>query len=343
MNRLSDVALDLHLPVAAQPSLSTLIRYGTLAEQLGYDRVWMPETWGRDAITTLTMLACRTDSVGLGTSIIPVYSRSAALVGQTAATLQEATDNRFRLGIGPSGPGLIEHWHSTPYEEPLRRTREYLEVVRAVCAGDEVTYDGTTVTMNGFRLRFDPPPPPPIDVAAMGSKAVELAGRFADGWHALMFTPAGLRDRLTALHRGADLGDRSTDAVRTTVVLTCCALPDGGAARDLVRRHLAFYVGAMGPFYHQALTRQGFGDIADRIRDRWHDGDRNGAAAAIDDSLLNRLCAAGSPDTVTERVATFAAIDEVDAIAVSFPRGAEPTEIETTIEAIAATHPPASG
>jgi len=332
---MTDAARDLHLPVAAQPTLEDVLALGTTAEDLGYDRVWMPETWGRDAVTVLATLADRTNTVGLGTSIVPVYSRSAALLGQTAATLQEASDDRFRLGLGPSGPALVEHWHSTAFEEPLRRTREYVEAIRAVCSGAPVSYDGATVAMEGFRLRFDPPPTPPIDVAAMGPKAVELAGRFADGWHALLFTPDGLRDRLEDLRRGASLGDRDPDAVRTMAVVTSCALPDAATARTLARQHVAFYVGAMGPFYRNALARQGFEATADRIQDRWHSGDRDAAVAAVDDALLDALCAAGTPDTVRDRLATVAAIDGVDAVAVSLPRGADRDAIAATVEALA--------
>lgn len=335
----ADVALDVHLPVAAQPSLDSVLQLGTEAEALGYDRVWMPETWGRDAVTVLASLAARTDHVGVGTSIIPVYSRSAALIGQTAATLQEASDNRFRLGLGPSGPALVEHWHDTPYESPLRRTREYVETVRAVCSGDAIEYDGDTVSMRGFRLRFDPPPTPPIDVAAMGPKAVELAGRFGDGWHALLFTPDGIADRLADLRRGADLGNRSLADIRTTMMVTCCARADGDAARRLTRQHLAFYIGAMGPFYHQALTRQGYGDTADRIKDRWSAGDREAAVSAIGDRLLDDVAAAGTPEHVREQLRTVGTIDGVDAVAVSFPRGADTDTIEATMGAVTSDGP----
>lgn len=332
---LDGAAMDVHLPVAAQPSADTILEFGETAETLGYDRVWMPETWGRDAVTTLARLSERTTTIGLGTSIIPVYSRSAALIGQTAATLQEATGNRFRLGVGPSGPALIEGWHHTPYDQPLRRTREYVEAIRAVCAGDDVEYDGDHVSMQGFRLRFDPPPTPPIDVTGMGPKAVELAGRFADGWHALMMSPDGLRTRLDNLRHGASLGDRDPATVRTMVVLTCCALPDARRARTLARQHLAFYVGAMGPFYHRALTRQGFGETADQIKTAWHNGDREAAVHAVDDALLDAVCAAGTPDSVTDHLGTVASIDGIDAIAVSPPRGADPDTITTTLESIA--------
>lgn len=323
-----------HLPVAAQPSLADLVSLGERAADAGYDRIWAPETWGRDAVTTLATLAARTERVGLGTSVLPVYSRSAALLGQTAATLQEATDGRFRLGLGPSGPAVVERWHGRPFDRPLRRTRETVEVVRRVVRGERLDYVGETVTAEGFRLRFDPPDPPPaVDVAGMGPTAVELAGRFADGWHGLMLTRDGVRDRLADLRRGADLGDRSVP--RVTLVVTCAALPDGERARELARHHVAFYCGAMGPFYREALARQGHGDAAERVASAWADGDRTAAAAAVPETLLDALTAAGTPAAARERLDAFAALDGVDEVAVAVPRGANREAVTATVDALA--------
>ena len=325
-----------HLPVAAQESIGDFSAIAERAEDLGYDRVWFPETWGRDAATTLAAIADRTDDIGIGTSIVNTYSRSPALVGQTAATLQEHSDGRFRLGMGPSGPAVIQGWHGQEFERPLRRTREYVEIVRTVLSGEQVDYDGDMIQTRGFRLRQDPPEPAPdIDVTGMGPKAVELAGRFADGWHALMFTEDGLKDRLDDLRRGADLGDRDVKDVQTTLVLPCCALPNGEGARNLARQHLAFYVGGMGDFYRDALSRQGYEDAAHDIHDAWQDGDPEQAVELVDDDLLDALAAAGTPDEVRERFDEFAAIEGLDAIAVSFPRAADSSVIDATLEAVA--------
>jgi coenzyme F420-dependent oxidoreductase len=325
-----------HLPVAAQEALDDVVDLGVRAEALGYDRVWFPETWGRDAVTTLAALADRTDEIGLGTSIVNTYSRSPALVGQSAATLQEHSDGRFRLGMGPSGPAVIEGWHGQSFERPLRRTREYVEVVRAVLAGEQVDYDGDLVQMRGFRLRQTPPDPAPeIDVTGMGPKAVELAGRFADGWHALMFTRDGVRDRLDDLRRGAELGDRDPDEIRTTLVLPCCALPDGETARDLARQHLAFYVGGMGTFYRDALARQGHEDTADAIYEAWQAEEHERAVATVSDDLLDSIGAVGTPEEVYAKFEEFVSIDGVDAVAVSFPRAAERGVIDATLDAVA--------
>lgn len=327
---------DVFLPVAAQPSVETLVEYAALAEELGYDRAWLPETWGRDAVTALTTIAEHTDEIGIGTSIVNVYSRSPTLLGQTAATLQEVADGRFRMGLGPSGPAVIEGWHGIEYDRPLRRTREYVEILRLVLAGERVEYDGDIFQLSGFRLRCEPPEPAPrIDAAGMGPTSVELAGRFADGWHALMLTREGLRDRLEDLRRGADLGERDPGDLRVTLSLPCCALEDRERARRLARNHLAFYVGAMGTFYRESLARQGYEDEATTTASEWANGDREAAMDAISDELLDALGPTGTPAECREAMDEWAAVDGVDAASVSFPRGADPDEIRATMRALA--------
>lgn len=249
-------SIEVSLPVASQPSVDAFVEQATCAESLGYNRVWLPETWGRDVVTMLATIAARTDEIGIGSSIMPIYSRSPALIAQTAATLQEVSEGRFRLGLGPSGPLVIANWHGVPFERPLRYTRETIEIITRVLSGETLAYSGELFDLSGFRLRCDPPEPRPrIDAAGMGPKSVELAGRFADGWHALMLTPEGLRARMDDLRRGAELGERDPEDVRTTLSLTCCALDDGERARTLVRQHIVFYLGSMGTFYRDALAR----------------------------------------------------------------------------------------
>jgi coenzyme F420-dependent oxidoreductase len=327
---------DVFLPVGAQPTLDELVDQAVAAEDHGYDRVWFPESWGRDAVTAIATAAERTDRIGLGTSIVNVYSRSPALLGQTAATLQEASDGRFRLGIGPSGPIVIENWHGIDFGNPLRRTRETIDIVRQVLSGEPVGYDGEYFTVEGFRLRCDPPEPaPPIDTAALGPKAVELAGRFADGWHAVNYTRDGVGERLEDLRRGAELGDRDPDDVRVTLSVNCCALEDGDRARELVAQHIAFYIGGMGTYYRDNLARQGYEDVAEGIYDAWQDGSHDRAATLVREELRDQMGAAGTPAEARDQLAQFVELDGVDAVNVTFPRGAEPDEIRETMAVLA--------
>ena len=327
---------DVFLPVAAQPSVDALVEQAKLGEKLGYDTAWLPESWGRNAVATLSCIARDTDDIDVGTSIMPVYSRSPALIGQSAATLQEVSDGRFRLGLGPSGPIVIENWPGLEFGSPLRRTRETIDVVKQVLSGGTVDYNGEYFDLEGFRLRCEPPAPaPPVDAAGMGPKAVELAGRFADGWHALMLTGDGLRDRLEDFERGTDLGDRDRNEQRVTLSLTCCALEDSERAKHLVKQHAAFYVGGMGAYYRDNLARQGHEEVADAIHDNWQDGDREAAMAAFPDDLLEQLAVWGTPEGAREHFERFTGVEGVEAVSVSFPRGADLEAIESTMRALA--------
>jgi len=141
---------DVHLPVAAQPTIDSIVDYAQTAENGGYNCAWLPETWGRDGVTVLTAMAERTDSIDVGSSILNTYSRTPAMLGQTAATLQEVSEGRFRLGLGPSGPVVIENWHGVEYGNPLRRTRETVEIVRQVLSGRPSITTATTSISRAF-------------------------------------------------------------------------------------------------------------------------------------------------------------------------------------------------
>ncbi|MEF8775954.1 MAG: TIGR04024 family LLM class F420-dependent oxidoreductase [Haloarculaceae archaeon] len=328
--------VDCFLPVASPESLWDFVELAQRAEATGYDRAWLPETWGRDAVTLLATIAERTERIGIGTSVTNVYTRSPALIGQTAATLQEVSDGRFRLGLGPSGPILVEGWHGVDYDRPLRRTRETIEVVREVLSGETVTYDGDIFNLAGFRLRSDPPArTPPIDAGGMGPTSVELAGRFADGWHALMLTPDGLRERLADLRRGADLGDRDPSEIRVTLMMGACVDEDPAQARDMIRNHLAFYVGAMGTFYREALAQQGYEDTALSVAQEWASGNYEAAQSAIGEELLADLAIVGTPEEAQGQLADLRAIEGVDAVGISFPRAADLETALRTVEALA--------
>ena len=327
---------DVFLSVGAQPSLESIADQIQYAEELGYDNVWTPESWGRDGVAVLATAAERTDDIGLGTSILNVYSRSPALLGQTSATLQEASDGRFRLGIGPSGPIVIENWHGMDFGNPLRRTRETVEIVKKVLDGEVVDYDGEYFDLEGFRLRCDPPEPTPkVDAAGLGPKAVEMCGRFADGWHGTTFTHSGLEDRMEDLHRGFELADRDGSDFRTAISITCCALEDSQRADELVTQHIAFYIGGMGTYYRDSLARQGYEGLAQEIYDSWQDDEREHAVRLVDEELRDEMGAGGTPEEARKQVEAYENIEGVDAVHTSYPRGATPEEIEQTMEALA--------
>lgn len=299
-------------------SLEDIIEVAERAESLGYDRVSVPEVTGRDAVTVLATLAERTDDIGLSNDVLSPWGRSPAMLGQTGVTLQEASGGRYRMGLGTSSPALTERWHLGEFERPLRRLRETIEIVDEVAAGERLEYDGEVFEGGGLSLRGPEPADVPIDVAALGPKATELAGRFADGWVPQLFTPAALADRLEDLRRGAGLGGRDRDDLRVAVTVRSCALEDGERARDVARRQIAFMVAAYGPYYRESIARQGFQAETDAVHEAWNDGDRAEAVQAVTDEMVDGLVAAGPPATVTETVQRFEAVDGVDAVRVGF-------------------------
>ncbi|WP_254841380.1 TIGR04024 family LLM class F420-dependent oxidoreductase [Natronomonas marina] len=299
-------------------SLDAIADLAVRAESLDYDRLSVPEVTGRDAVTVLATLAERTDDIGLSNDVLSPWGRSPAMLGQTGVTLQEASDGRYRLGLGASSPDLTERWHLGSFERPLRRVRETIEILKQVSAGEQLDYDGTVFDGGGLRLRGVEPTEVSVDLAALGPKATELAGRFADGWVPQLFTPDALSERMDDLRRGADLGDRDPADLRVAVTVRSCALADADRARNVARRQLAFMIGAYGPYYRQSIARQGFDGETDAVHDAWREGDREAAVDAVTDEMVDGLVAAGSPDAVRETVQRFEAVDGVDAVRIGF-------------------------
>ncbi|MWG33057.1 TIGR04024 family LLM class F420-dependent oxidoreductase [Halomarina oriensis] len=330
------VARDLVVRASAHDTLDSIAEQARLAEELGFDRVSAGETTGRDMVTTFAVVGERTERIGISTDVLSPFGRAPTALAQTALTMHEATGGRFRLGLGTSSPAIAERWHGAAFDRPLRRLRETIDIVHEVYEGGRVSYDGDVFDIGG--LAYDrpvPDDPPPIDVAALGPKAVELAGRFADGWVPQLFTPDGLADRLGDLDRGAGLGDRSTDEVRVAPLIRCCAsVEDPAGAREATRSTVAFLVGAYGPFYGQSVAEQGYSDVVDEVRAAWDDRDTAAMAAALPDDLLDELAACGTPETVRERLDTFATVDGVDAVRVGFVEGMDREDERETLEAV---------
>lgn len=311
------VERDVVLPGGVD-SISEVTELTDRAEQLGFHRVSLPEVNGRDAVSLLGMLAERTDDIGLSNDVFSPWGRSPAILAQTGITLQELSDGRYRMGLGTSSPALTERWHLASYDRPLRRLRETIELVRQIARGDRIDYDGECYAGSGLRLQGGEPGEFPIDVAALGPKTVELAGRFADGWVPQLFTPSALEDRMDDLRRGASLGERDPDEVRVALTVRSCAMEDAERARGVAARQIAFMVGAYGPYYRQSIARQGFESETDAIHAAWEEGDRGEAVAAVTDEMVDELVAAGTPNEVRETFERFEAVDGVDALRVGF-------------------------
>ncbi|HEX8918964.1 MAG TPA: LLM class flavin-dependent oxidoreductase [Chloroflexota bacterium] len=322
--------LGLSLTVTKQIGLDDVLSLARLAEERDFDSIWVPETWGTDAGTVLALLASHTERIKIASGVFNVYSRSAALLAQTAASLQDASGGRFVLGLGASGPKVIEDWHGMAYGEPLRRTKEYVTFIRFALAGGRVQVDGRYVRSSGFRLENSPGHPVSIYLAALGPRNVMLAGEMADGWLPI-FSPASWLDaRLRLLQEGASRAGRSASAVDVASFLPCLV---GPKAPDLLRLQVAYYVGGMGSFYARMVAEAGFEADAAAIRGAWQSGDRRAAVEHVGPRLLDACTLGSEVGQIIRRIGVYRAAG-VRLPIVSIPRGATAEQVADTIEAL---------
>jgi F420-dependent oxidoreductase-like protein len=287
------------------------------AERLGYDSAWAAEAYGSDAATVLAWLAAQTSTIDLGSAIFQIPARSPAMTAMTAATLDQLSAGRFRLGLGLSGPQVAEGWHGQRYDRPLARTRDYLTVVRLALERKRVAYQGETLELplpdgpgKALKLTITPMQQRlPIYLGAMGPRNLALAGELADGWLGFMYAPehaAGFRGHLEqgAAHAGHDL-----DGFDVAPTVQVHVGDDIDAARDVMRPFLALYVGGMGSrernFYNDQARRYGFERQAAEVQEHYLAGRKQEAAAALPAELIDLITLCGPAGRVRERLAAF--------------------------------------
>ncbi len=293
-------------------------------ERAGLDVVFVAEAYGFDAVSVLGYLAARTERVALASGILNVYSRTPALIAQVAAGLDAVSGGRFELGLGASGPQVIEGWHGMPYARPLTRTREVIDLVRRMLAREEIEHDGKVFTLplpadqgtglgKPLKMLARPVRPGvPIHVAALGERNVAMTAEVADGWLPIFYLPerAGeiWGDALAAgrAQRPADLGELDV------IAGGALAVAEGEQRRQLLdglRHYYALYIGGMGAkgrnFYNDLATRYGYGDVAGQLQDLYLAGDKDAAAALVPEELLELTNLVGSEGFIRERVAAF--------------------------------------
>jgi coenzyme F420-dependent oxidoreductase len=327
--------IGLTLPRSEDLPRQEVVEVVQQAEALGYDSVWVGESWGRDGFTWLTQLACHTSHIKLATGIATVYSRSPALIAQTVASLDEISEGRVILGLGTSGPIVIENWHGIPFQRPLRRTREYIEIIRLILSGERVHYQGEIFQLKGFRLPFTPVRPRvPIYVASLGPQNLRLTGELADGWLPIYLDASHLQSFQRDIEKGARKAGRALNTVDVAPYILSCVSEDVEAARRLVKSHLAYYIAGMGTFYTALIARYGFADEVSRVRDAWAQGDRKSAASQVTDAMVARLAICGSPSEGRAQLAQYRAAGVTLPI-VSFSHGASRDMIRQTLEGLA--------
>jgi F420-dependent oxidoreductase-like protein len=290
-----------------------LIELAQEAERLGYDSAWAAEAWGTDAVTVLSWLAATTTTLKLGTGILQIPARTPAMTAMTAATLDLMSGGRVLLGLGTSGPQVVEGWHGQAFGKPLGRTREYVELVRAALRRDvlqhrgahyEIPYTGEDATGLGKPLKLMMRPlrgAIPIYLAAIGPKNVALAAEIADGWLPVWLSPDRFREVFGRSLAGANDGF-DVAAFAVPVALT----DDVQAGRDFVKPQLALYVGGMGAkgqnFYNTLVCRYGYEADAAWIQELYLDGKKREAIAAVPDALVDEVALVGPRARIADRL-----------------------------------------
>ncbi|MCX5535338.1 LLM class flavin-dependent oxidoreductase [Streptomyces sp. NBC_00006] len=304
------------------------VDFVTEAERLGLDICWVAEAWGSEAPSPLGYLAARTERMLLGSGIIQLATRTPAAIARAAITLSNLSEGRFLLGLGPSGPQVIEGLHGVPFARPLGRMRETVEIVRMAATGEKIAYEGREFTLplpggdaKPMRLSMRAEHELPIYLATLSPKMLRLTGEVADGWLGTSFVPEGAKE---AYFDHLDAGLAASG--RTRADLDICQGAEVNFVEDEEelaavvgsrKKELAFSLGGMGSastnFYNQAYSRQGWADVAAAVRERWQAGDREGAAALVTDDMVLATTLIGTEDMVRDRLKVWrdAGVDTV--------------------------------
>lgn len=286
-----------------------LIALAQQAERLGYDSAWAAEAWGTDAVTVLTWLAATTTKIKVGSAIMQMPGRTPANTAMTAATLDLMSGGRFLLGLGTSGPQVVEGWHGEPWGKPITRTREYVAIVRAALRREpvefhgseyDVPYEGNGATGLGKPLKLlvrGHRADIPIYLAALSPKNVRTAFEIADGWLPIYFSPERAR---TAFEFEPREGFEIAPSVSVVVS------DDVETARDALKPLLALYVGGMGArganFYNALVARYGYEREAAQIQELYLEGKQREAIALVPDALVDEVALVGPPERIAERL-----------------------------------------
>jgi F420-dependent oxidoreductase-like protein len=324
------------------------VEFAVEAERIGVDSAWTAEAWGFDAVAPLAFVAARTSRIRLGTGIMQISARVPATTAATALTLDAITGGRFILGLGASGPQVVEGLHGRPFAQPMRRMRETIEIVRMAFRGEKLVYDGRHYTLplpggQGKALRLSHPASPeiPIHLATLSPRGLELTGEIADGWLGTSFTPEHADAHLRYLRAGAEKAGRSLADIDIAVGGAVAFGDDVDAMIEKRKAQLAFTLGAMGSattnFYNDAYRRGGFEDDAIAVQKLWLEGKRSEAAARVPDSMVIQSNLLGTEDMVRERIQLYRDAG-VDTLRLDPQGDSFDARIETLARAVALVH-----
>ena len=288
------------------------------AERIGATSVWVAETWGQDALTQLAYLAARTERIQLGSAIAQLGARTPAMLAMSAMSLQQLSGGRFRLGVGTSGPQVMEGWHGVRFSSPLSVTRETIQIIRAVAAGERLRHAGEIFQLPlpdgpGRSLRSNlPPTPVPIYVASLGPRNLKLTGELADGWIGNTFIPEQADVFLAPLRAGAKVAQRSLADLDLVIPVSVEISDSPEQAAQTARMHArgyAFTIGAMGSkdqnFYKAAFARQGYAEDVEAVQNLWLAGLRDEARERVPVQLGNLTNLIGTPEMIRTRLRLY--------------------------------------
>jgi F420-dependent oxidoreductase-like protein len=304
--------------------LSEVVALAEHADRVGFDSVWTAEAYGADAATVLAYLAGRTERIGLGSGIMQMPARTPANTAMTAMTIDALSNGRFLLGLGASGPQVVEGWHGVAYGRPLQRTREYVDVVRQVIARTgpvtftgthyQVPYEGPDATGLGKPLRSTMHPVRsriPIFLAAIGPKNVALAAEIADGWLPTFCNPEQPDVLEESIAAGLARSGRSRSEFTVLPTAYVHVGDDLEECRDVLRPYFSLYIGGMGArgrnFYFDLVCRYGFEEIAHKVQDLYLSGHQHDATALIPAEMIDAMCLVGSIERIADRLGAWKA------------------------------------
>ncbi|MFF4029545.1 LLM class flavin-dependent oxidoreductase [Streptomyces sviceus] len=305
-----------------------IVAYVTEAEKLGLDICWVAEAWGSEAPSPLGYLAAKTERMLLGSGIIQLGTRTPMAIARAAITLSQISEGRFLLGLGPSGPQVIEGLHGVPFARPLVRMRETVEIVREAAAGGKVSYSGEEfrIPLPGgeakpMRLSMRAEHDIPVYLATLSPKTLHLTGEIADGWLGTSFVPEGAKEAyFDHLDQGLAAAGRARADLDICQGAEVAFADDEDALSAMVagrKKELAFSLGGMGSattnYYNNAYSRQGWAEVAAEVRTRWQAGDRDGAAGLVTDEMVLATTLIGTEGMVRQRLRVWrdAGVDTV--------------------------------
>ena len=293
-----------------------LVEYTMEADRMGVDFVWSAEAWGMDAIVPLAYVAAVTKNIKLGTGIVQISSRVPSMIAMTSQSMATISNDRFVLGLGVSGPQVVEGLHGASFAHPLGRLRECVEIIRKGLSGERLQYEGKHYLLprpggEGKPIKLSQPPRKdlPIYLATLGPKSLEMTGELADGWLGTSFIPEAADVFLDPIKRGLAKSGRTLADIDIQVGGSFEIGEDVERMIEARKPAMAFTLGGMGSaktnFYNDAFSRSGYADVAEEVQSLWVGGKKDEAARRVPDEMILKNHLIGTEDMVKERLRAY--------------------------------------